>query len=50
MDAVVIMPDHSQGKAEEDASVLATILQTRAACAVAARDLRARGSRTWSRR
>ena len=33
MDAVVIMPDHSQGKAEEDASVLATILQTRAACA-----------------
>ena len=42
MDAVVIMPDHSQGKAEEDASVLATILQTRAACAdfAAARDLR----------
>jgi hypothetical protein len=33
MDAVVIMPDHSQGKAEEDASVLATILQTRAVCA-----------------
>ena len=29
MDAVVIMPDHSQGKAEEDASVLATILRTR---------------------
>ena len=42
MDAVVIMPDHSQGKAEEDASVLATILQARAACAdfAAARDLR----------
>ena len=32
MDAVIIMPDHAQGKAEEDASVLATILQTRAVC------------------
>ena len=44
MDTVVIMPDHSQGKAEEDASVLATILQTRAACAdfAASRGVRAR--------
>ena len=52
MDAVVIMPDHSQGKAEEDASVLATILQTRAACAdfAARATCAARGSRTWSRR
>jgi Trk K+ transport system NAD-binding subunit len=36
MDAVVIMPDHAQGKAEEDASVLATMLQTHAICVDAA--------------
>jgi hypothetical protein len=32
MDAVIIMPDHSRGKAEGDASALATILQIRAVC------------------
>ena len=36
MDAVIVMPDHAQGKAEEDASVLATMLQTHAICADAA--------------
>ena len=36
MDAVIVMPDHGQGKAEEDASVLATMLQTHAVCSDAA--------------